>query len=118
MRHKLSMLAEFGQLPNTSSQADLRSVKEEIMHYFEKARACPWNTDILKWWQLNEAVFPRLSKLAKLTLGCPATSAAAESAFTIASCVISARRSSISPFKAAQILFIHDNYHKVEKFLS
>lgn len=116
MSHKLSMLAEFSQPPTVQSKDDCKSVREEIADYLEKARNCPWNADILMWWKFNEAAFPRLRKLAKMTLGCPATSAAAESAFTIASCVITAKRSSIAPFKAAQILFIHDNYPSVEKY--
>lgn len=121
MTAKLSLLAEFRQPTSPTielSQGSLKTLREEIAECLEKAKSCPWDADILKWWGLNEASFPRLHKLAKMTLGCPATSAASESAFTIASCVITARRSRLSPFKAGQMLFIHDNFSTVEKFLS
>ena len=41
-------------------------------------------TDVLKRWAAHESVFPRLSRMARQYLGCPATSASAERLFSIA----------------------------------
>lgn len=93
-----------------------RGLYEEINEYFEAAKSCSWETEVLKWWGTNESNFPQISKLARLVLAVPATSAAAESAFSVSSCVVTPKRSKLSPFKASQVLFVHDNYDIVEKY--
>lgn len=98
-------------------QQERRQLREEINEYFASAKSCSWDTEVLKWWGINENNFPVVAKLARLILAIPATSAAAESAFSISSCVITAKRSRISPFKASQILFVHDNYDLINKYL-
>lgn len=94
------------------------TVRDEIAKYFEEAEKCSAEADILLWWKAHEQIFPRLAKLAKLVLGCLATSAVAESAFSVAGCVATARRSKISPFKVSDILFVKDNYDLVTSYLS
>lgn len=87
------------------------TARDEILRYFERSLSCAQDTVVLDWWKENEADFPRLSKLTKFVLGCPSTSAAAESAFSSAGCIVTAKRSRISPFKVSDILFVKDNYH-------
>lgn len=115
--YRKSLLAKFSQPAVFHQQRDRKSLCVEISEYFEEAKSCNWDTEVLSWWGTNEGNFPTLAKLARLVLAIPATSAAAESAFSISSCVITAKRSKISPFKASQILFIHDNYNIVQKYL-
>lgn len=66
------------------------------------------------WWRANQRIFPTLSQLARNILGIPATSAPSERAFSAAGLLISAKRSSIDPWHAQQVLFIHDNYNLVK----
>lgn len=118
MDHRMSLLAEFAQ-PATAQESEpaILSVREQINEYFEEAKTCAWNTQILNWWSTNERKFPVLAKLARLVLSFPATSASPESAFSIGSCAITAKRSQISPFNAAQVLFAHDNFDFVQNYL-
>lgn len=71
----------------------------------------PTTSDALDWWKINHTSFPRLSKLARIILSIPATSAPSERAFSAAGNLITAKRSQIDPLRVKQILFIHDNYH-------
>lgn len=94
-----------------------RTLRDEANEYFDEARMTGRSSGVLKWWGKHDQKFPVLAKLARLVLAIPATSAASESAFSISSCVISARRSNIAPYNASQILFVHDNYDLVQKYL-
>lgn len=101
-----------------NNQQVRRTFREEITDYFEEAKLMNRRSSgsVLKWWGMNQERFPTLAKLARFVLAIPATSAAAESAFSIGANVITARRSSLSPFNAGQIMFVHDNYDLVQKF--
>lgn len=66
--------------------------------------------DVLKFWREEEMNFPGMAALAKVLLCKPATSAASESAFSVAGALLSKRRATIDPLRARKILFIHDNY--------
>ena len=39
------------------------------------------NSDVMAWWRVNECIFPKLAKLAKVYLGIPTTSASSERIF-------------------------------------
>lgn len=119
MSHRKGLLAELADCGNEQPQLQpiSRTLREEIESYFEESRTCGWDTEVLKWWGTNEGQYPKLSKLSRLVLAVPATSAASESAFSFGGCVITARRSSISPFNASQVLFVHDNFELIQKYL-
>lgn len=102
---------------NRKNKPGVRLLRDQVQQYLEEAKLSDWDTPVLSWWGSNESKFPAIAKLARLVLAVPATSAASESAFSFSNLVISARRSSISPFHASQVLFVHDNYELVEKFL-
>lgn len=70
-------------------------------------------TDVLKWWHVNEANFPLLSKIAKSILNIPASSAASERDFSSAGLTLSDRRTNMCPKRLDDILFLHSNlkYH-------
>lgn len=110
----------FGQFSQAQQATPVRqarrSLEVEVQEYFEMARSSNLECEVLNWWGSNEGQFPTIAKLARLVLAIPATSAAAESAFSISYCVVTAKRSSISPFKASQILFVHDNFELLQKF--
>lgn len=118
MDTRKALLAEFAE-PSEERQnlQQVRTLREEVNDYMDAAKSCTWNIEVLKWWGVNEGKFPILSKLARLVLAIPATSAVSESSFSTSGCVITPRRSKISPFNASQILFVHDNFEIVNKFL-
>lgn len=100
---------------NRTSQAH-RTLSMQTEDYFEAAKSADLNIEVTNWWSMNEKKFPAIARLARLALAIPATSAAAESAFSIGSCVITAKRNRISPFTASQVLFVHDNFDKMQQF--
>ena len=65
--------------------------------------------DPLQWWQLKEAQYPNLSKLAKKYLCIQATSASSERVFSIAGLISDDRQSRISPEKLDKVIFLHNN---------
>ena len=84
-----------------------RTIDDEINKYLKLD--IDTKIDSLKWWQQNASVFRRLSHLAKKFLAITAMSSAVESHFSIMGCIISARRSSLTPRNAEQLVFLHDN---------
>lgn len=83
------------------------SLDEEVSKYVVQKHN---EGDALHFWKKNSSTFPRLAAIAKVLLSIPATSASAESAFSVAGCLIRSRRASIAPHKVQKVLFIHDNY--------
>lgn len=67
-------------------------------------------SDVLSFWRENNSVYPNLAKIAKVLLAKPATSAKAESAFSVAGAMLRSRRATIDPLRAQKALFIHDNF--------
>lgn len=85
---------------NVGIEAEL--ARFENIHYYED--------DVLKFWREEEMHFPLMAAIAKVLLCKPATSAASESAFSVAGALLSKRRATIDPLRARNFLFIHDNY--------
>ncbi|XP_031634563.1 uncharacterized protein LOC116347899 [Contarinia nasturtii] len=81
---------------------------EQELELFAQKKEIP--ACVLSFWRQNESSFPKMSAVAKVILGIPATTAKSESAFSIAGCLIQRRRASIEPMRAEKTLFIHDNY--------
>ena len=69
-------------------------------------------SDPLKWWQLNEMKFPRLSKLAKQYLSVPATSIPSERTFSAAGLLVNKLRASLDTETVDQIVFLNKNCKK------
>lgn len=67
--------------PQPVNQSEEDKVKAELTAYL-MSPGVDSDTDPLHWWQANEAIFPRLSKLAKKYLCIPATSAPSERVFS------------------------------------
>ena len=66
-----------------AAEAAPSQVKTEAKLYLE-VPAPPLETDVPEWWALNEMKFTALSVMVRQYLGVPATSASAESLFSIA----------------------------------
>ncbi|KAE8217993.1 hypothetical protein CF319_g8042 [Tilletia indica] len=71
---------------------------DEVTKYLNP-EICPWRaTDgtPYKWWRDNEALFPNVSKLARIILAIPGSSSAVERVFSQAALVSTNRRGSLS----------------------
>ena len=100
-----------------TTQRALVPIDDEIEKYFSLALMFSINNNILEFWKENQSTLPLLCQLARIVLGLPATSAAAESKFSVAGTLIAANRSKLNPEKAKRLLYVHDNYDNIEAFL-
>lgn len=94
-------------------------VNEEIHKYFLTVIPHDKIDDfkVLSFWKDNKSSLPLLGELVKKFLCIPVTSTSSERAFSYAGILISAKRSSLSPYVVEKTLFIHDNYDLVKKQL-
>jgi len=74
-------------------------------------------SDPLAWWKEHEKIYPNLSKLARRVLAIPATSAPSERLFSVAGLTISNSRASLLPENAEAVIFLHDNWGKIENWM-
>uniref|UniRef100_A0A673J6Y6 BED-type domain-containing protein n=1 Tax=Sinocyclocheilus rhinocerous TaxID=307959 RepID=A0A673J6Y6_9TELE len=87
--------------------ADTRA-EEEVTKYCS-VPPISLSEDPLSWWGENAAIFPLLSRLAKLYMCIPGTSVSAERVFSTAGDIVTAQRSTITPERVDQLLFLHKN---------
>ena len=72
--------------------------------------------DILIWWRHNQEELPLLSKLARMILAIPASSAKSERVFSVGGLIVSCKRGSLAPTKVEQLIVLKENRKKVEEF--
>lgn len=87
--------------PLSSVLVELRSYSDEPLIGRED--------DPLAYWQKREALYPRLSKLAKRYLVIPASSVPCERVFSKAGELITDRRNRLSPTHVNELLFLNKN---------
>ncbi|XP_039618047.1 zinc finger BED domain-containing protein DAYSLEEPER-like isoform X2 [Polypterus senegalus] len=87
---------------------DLREY-DEVSTYIELKVTEDDHFDLLNWWKEHSEMFPSLARIARSILSIPATSATSERDFSTAGCVISERRSQLSPETVDDVLFLHSN---------
>lgn len=63
----------------------------------------------LQWWKERRLLYPHLYTLMKRRLCVPATSVPCERVFSKAGMIVSAKRSSLKPSKASQVIFLNSN---------
>jgi len=73
--------------------------------------------DILEYWRGQETRLPLLASLAKATLAIQVTSASSERVFSEGGNVVRKTRTLLNPDNAEMLVFIHDNYDKLEPFV-
>lgn len=94
-------------LKKHSNQSSSVGIEAELSRF---ANIHTHEEDVMKFWREEETHFPLIACVAKVLLCKPATSAASESAFSVAGALLSKRRATIDPLRARKILFVHDNY--------
>ncbi|KAE8218771.1 hypothetical protein CF319_g7415 [Tilletia indica] len=71
---------------------------DEVTRYL-RSSDCPWRDSDetpYRWWQANEKVFPKLSKLARIVLAIPGSSSSVERVFSQAALFATNKRASLS----------------------
>jgi hypothetical protein len=71
------------------------------------------NETAMDFWRQKSTDFPILSQMAKIYLAISPGSVPVESMFSTAGYMLNSRRSSMAPYKADMVLFLHDNYDVV-----
>jgi len=71
------------------------------------------NQTALEFWRERCSDYPILSEMAKIYLAVSPGSVPVESMFSTAGNMLNSKRSSMAPYKADMVLFIHDNYDVV-----
>ena len=82
--------------------------KDEVQRYLDSQFA--WDgEDLLSFWKLLEqqGSYPMLTKVARMILCIPASSASSERVFSSAGRVLEARRNRLNPGTVDAILFLH-----------
>jgi len=69
----------------------------------------------LEWWKKNEMRFPILARLARIFLAVQPSSAPSERIFSVASRLLSARRTRMDPKLAGKALFVSENWEWFEQ---
>lgn len=83
--------------------------RDEISWYLD-SKPPPKGTDIIEWWKNNQSNYPHLYKLAKKYFIVRPSSVPSESTFSIASWIISPKRTRLSDENIRAILFLHSFY--------
>lgn len=86
--------------------ADGQLIEQEINKYCTAVVSYSDDFNVINWWESHKTEFPNLYVLAMYILSVPATSAASETAFSIAR-AITERHSRISPISINNLLFLH-----------
>jgi len=73
------------------------------------------DADILAYWKAHAEVVPYLASFARSILCIPASSASSERVFSAAGNIVTHKRSKISSSKTEQLVYIHDNYDRIQK---
>lgn len=71
------------------------------------------NETAMDFWRQKSTDFPILSQMAKIYLAISPGNVPVESMFSTAGYMLNSRRSSMAPYKADMVLFLHDNYDVV-----
>ena len=69
--------------------------RDEVEEYLTAPRAMP-ETDVLQWWKVNAAAYPRLAAMARDYLAIPATSAPVERVFSGGTDLVQPKRGALS----------------------
>lgn len=88
-----------------------QEVREEISAYLSSKQPEAGDDENPEvFWKQNAAKFPRLALVARKYLTMSASSVPVESLFSVMGFMLNHRRSSMAPFRANELAFVHDNY--------
>lgn len=91
-------------------------IRKELILY-EKFSTPPKSFDVLTWWRNHKDVLPILSRLARLFLSVPASSAQSERTFSFGGNFVTQKRTRLNPKKVEELTVIKANEKRVNRFI-
>lgn len=88
---------------------------EEVERYSREIVKLTEDFELFEWWRTNAKKYPRLSKFAQQIHSIPASSAAAERAFSLAGNIITEKRNRLGPKSVDSLLFLNSYYKNFNK---
>ena len=87
-------------------------VKQEVERYMAESveQSDSENNFVLNWYKQRLNVYPRLARLARRYLACPASSVPSERLFSSAGNLLTKKRSCLKPDNVDKLLFLHKNW--------
>ena len=91
------------------------NIKKEIEIY-ETFTISSKTVNVLLWWKRHQNVLPILSKLSRMVLSIPASSAKFERVFSTGGNIVTIKRTRLNPKKVEELIIIKENEVNVEHF--
>ncbi|KAE8738773.1 hypothetical protein FOCC_FOCC015733 [Frankliniella occidentalis] len=86
--------------------------RDEVEDNLKLADISVGSADILSWWKAHAPLFPTLSRVVRMILATPASSAASERIFSVAGLFVTSRRSGMSTETLDDLLFLNSFFKK------
>jgi hAT family C-terminal dimerisation region len=100
----------------SEAPVQLSTIEVELEKYLNTMpRPADPDADILAFWKSNVEMVPFLASFARSILCIPASSASSERVFSAAGNIVTHKRTRISASKAEELVYIHDNYDRIQK---
>jgi len=96
------------EIPEQQTESD-SACADEFTLYLRDIKTVKSTDGPLAWWRANGSTYPSLSRLARKWLGAMATSVPSERAFSTRGNAWTAKRCSLSPATAREVVFIAQN---------
>ena len=90
-------------------------IKKE-MEIYETFSTPSKTVNVLLWWKRHQNVLPILSKLSRMVLAIPASSAKSERVFSTGGNIVTFKRTRLNPKKVEELIIIKENEVDVEHF--
>lgn len=90
-------------------------IKKE-MEIYETFSTPSKTVNVLLWWKRHQNVLPILSKLSRMVLAIPASSAKSERVFSTGGNIVTFKRTRLNPKKVEELIIIKENEVNVEHF--
>ena len=104
------------QARNKRLNENAGSKLESEMLQYESFSLAPRMGNILYWWKSHASILPLLSKIARIVLAIPSSSAKSERVFSTGGIMVTAKRNSLGPDRVECLIVIKENLSKIKEF--
>ncbi|MFH4977262.1 hypothetical protein AB6A40_003971 [Gnathostoma spinigerum] len=116
---ELELLVQTEMDAEGQSQVPEKNIKSDVeLEIYRYVHECPaeelTTVDVLSWWKNHKVEFPLLSHVARKILCIPVSSSSPERLFSTSGNVIVPQRSCLDPYNLEKLVFIQQNYDKVQ----
>lgn len=107
-----SQAAQISEMPSSSKSSI--EAEWEVYQTLPKCNKSFGTKEVLTWWRQHARQLPLLSEQARKWLCIPASSTSSERAFSASGNIVSFKRTKLQPENVDKLLYIQQNYDKVE----